>query len=78
MDELLKALKQKQTELRLSQNGMAELLEITGSQLSLIMSGNRSIGRDLLSAVTVKFPDLHPLVLKALAEIHNERNGVKA
>jgi len=78
MDELLSALKQKMDEMHLSQNGMAEYLEMSGALLSYTLSGQRSVGMDLLSAITVKFPDLQPLVTKTLAEIHNERNGVKA
>lgn len=71
------ALEEKQRELHLSQRGMAEYLKMSDVQLSLIRSGQRSVGMDLLSAITVKFPDLQPLVLKALAEIHSDRNGVR-
>ena len=77
MNELLIALKEKQHKLHYSQREMARFLEMSDTQLNLIMRGERCIGMDLVSAVTVKFPELHPLVLKALAEIHSERNGVR-
>ena len=75
MNELLSALKGKQESLHLSQNGMARHLSLSSAQISLIMTGEKPIGRDLLSAVTAKFPDLQPLVLKVLAEFHNDKNG---
>jgi len=62
MNNLIEAIKHKQKESDLTDNGLASILGIDRSTWSYIKSGKRNPGLKFLSAVANTFPELRTLV----------------
>lgn len=73
MDELIKAIEDKQKERGLNDADLSRLLDIDPSYWCRVKQGERPIGQKMLNAVLREFPTLQDAVIKYMSQKQESR-----